>query len=406
MIKNCTRIFLFLLMGFAASVQASFHLWAINEIYSNTDGSVQFIELRALAGSQQFLAGHRITGAPGKSFTFPTDLPGDSANKTFLIGTQGFAALNIVAPDYTVANGFLATGSGTVDFGPGVDILSYSSLASTNGMSLNAMLDPAVNSPKNFAGVTGSVPASAPVPLNYSDMWWAGQVEDGWGMSIQQHGNIQFIAFYVYDNTGKPTWYVLPNGSWNANFTVYTGALYQPTSAPLNNYTPSQFVVGASPGTATLTYTSSAAATLQYTINGISGQKSMQRQVFGRGTSPLTVGDMWWAGSTQDGWGINLVQQSGVVFAVWYTYGADGKPTWYVLPDGTWSGTTYSGKMYSTTGSAWLGATYNPAQLVVTEAGTLSFNFSNANNATMNYTFTSGPFNGTTQPKAIVRQPY
>jgi hypothetical protein len=120
----------------------------------------------------------------------------------------------------------------------------------------------------------------------------------------------------------------------------------------------------------------------------------------------MTVGDMWWAGTTQDGWGINLVQQAGIVFGVWYTYGMDGKPTWFVLPNGNWSGNTYSGPLYSTTGSAWLGANYNADLLKVTEVGTLGFNFGSGNSATMNYRFTTGPFAGTTQSKNIVRQPY
>ncbi len=422
---SLARILVLLMLGVSGSAQASFHLWRVNEIYSNADGSVQFIELLAFSAGQQFISNHTITssqpGAQTKTYTFPTNLPGDTAvagdgggyygggyteYKSFLIGTQGFAALNVVTPDYIVPNGFLFTTNGTITFGEGADIVSYASLPTTGGLSINAAGASSLNSPTNFAGTMGFVAASTTGPLNYSDMWWVGEAENGWGMSIQQHGNIQFIAFYIYDSTGKPTWYVMPGGTWGSNFTTYTGPLYQPTSAPLNNYTPAQFVVGTSPGNVTLTFTSSSTATLQYTINGVSGQKQMKRQEFGSGTSPLVVGDMWWAGSTQDGWGINLVQHGSIVFAVWYTYGADGKPTWYVLPNGSWNGNVYSGAFYSTTSSLWLGATYNPNQLVVTAAGTLSFSFTNANNATMNYSFTSGPFSGTTQSKAIVRQPY
>lgn len=407
MFMKFARFLIVILLGVAGSAHATFHLWKIDEIYSNADGSVQFIELRALSGGQQFLAGHTITSSQGtqtRSFTFPSDLPRDSANRKFLIGTQGFAALNVVAPDYIVPDGFVFTSNGAINFAD-ADFLSYTSLPTTGGLSINDSGATAVNSPENFAGATGTV-AAAPSPLNYSDMWWVGDSENGWGMSIQQHGNIQFVAIYVYDSAGKPTWYVLPNGTWNANFTVYSGLLYQPTSAPLNNYTPAQFVVGASPGNASLTFTSNSTATMQYTINGVSGQKSLQRQAFGTGTSPLTVGDMWWAGSAQDGWGINLVQHAGIVFGVWYTYGTDGKPTWFVLPNGSWNGNTYSGPFYSTTGSPWLGAAYNPGQLNVTQAGTLSFNFTNASNGTMSYTFTAGPFSGTTQTKTILRQPY
>lgn len=421
MILKSARIFLVFLIGFAGSAHAAFHLWRISEIYSNADGSVQFIELTALAGGQQFIAGHTITSSQGSqthSYTFPSNLPGDTAMmtgggyygggetsyKSFLVGTQGFAALNVVAPDYTVPNGFLFTSNGSVNFA-GVDVVSYASLPTTGGLSISRTGATAMNSPMNFMGMTGSIAASA-APLNYTDMWWAGESENGWGMSIQQHGNVQFNAMYVYDGTGKPAWYVMPGGAWNADFTAYTGALYQSTSAPLNNYTTAQFLAGASKGTATIRFTSSSTATLQYTINGVAGQKALSRMVFGSGAAPLTVADMWWAGASQDGWGINLIQHAGIIFGVWYTYGPDGKATWYVLPTGTWTATTYSGPFYSTTGSAWVGASYNPNQLIVTEAGTLSFSFANANAATMSYTFTSGPFAGTTQSKAIVRLPY
>jgi len=422
MIKNFARLCIVLILAGHGSAQATFHLWKIEEIYSNADGSVQFIELTALASGQQFIAGHTISSSQGtqtKTFTFPTNLPGDTATtsgggyyggeintdyKSFLIGTEGFAALGVVKPDYIVPNGFLFTRNGTVNFAD-YEVVSYASLPTSGGLSINAGGATAMNSPTNFAGITATL-AGAPGPLNYSDMWWAGQAENGWGMSIQQHGNVQFISIYVYDGAGKPTWYVLPSGAWNANFTSYTGLLYQPASAPLNNYTPAKFVVGASPGSITITFTSNSTATLQYTINGVSGQKTLSRQVFGSGIAPLAVGDMWWAGTTQDGWGINLIQQAGIVFGVWYTYGPDGKPVWYVLPAGNWSGNFYSGAFYSTSGSPWLGVAYDPKLLSVIPAGTLGFSFTDANNATMTYSFTSGPFAGTTQTKTIFRQPY
>ena len=45
---------------------------------------------------------------------------------------------------------------------------------------------------------------------NYSDMWWAGPIENGWGMSIQQHASgVQVNALYVYDIAGQPRWYVM-----------------------------------------------------------------------------------------------------------------------------------------------------------------------------------------------------
>ena len=149
----------------AGSARAVFHLWQLNEFYSNADGSVQYIELRALAGGQQFLAGHSITSSQGATtqiYTFPADLPGDTTGRTFLIGTTGFAALGLVMPDYIVPNGFLFTTNGSVNFA-GVDSSSWAALPVDGVTSIDRFGATGVNSPQNFAGASGSV-APAPSP--------------------------------------------------------------------------------------------------------------------------------------------------------------------------------------------------------------------------------------------------
>lgn len=57
-----------------------------------------------------------------------------------------------------------------------------------------------------------------------------------------------------------------------------------------------------------------------------------------------------------------------------------------------------------TSGPQWLGVAFSPAQVAVQQMSTMSFSFADANNATMTYCFTAGPFAGPTQLKAIVRQ--
>ena len=148
---------------FTSPVMASFHLWVISEVYSNQDGSVQFIELQALSSGQQFLAGHTIVSSSGsgsKSFTFASDLPGDSAGRSFLIGTQGFAALGLIAPDYIAPNGFLATTNGSVNFA-GVSRVSWANLPIDALHSIDASGAAASNTPTNFAGMTSSIVPAA-----------------------------------------------------------------------------------------------------------------------------------------------------------------------------------------------------------------------------------------------------
>ena len=114
----------------------SFHLYVISEVYSNADGSVQYIELSTSAAGQHVLGGHAITGtqqgALTHSFTFPGNLPSSAtANTTVLIATQGFADLGLVTPDYIIPNRpdgapFLYISNGKVDFA-GVDSVTYTS---------------------------------------------------------------------------------------------------------------------------------------------------------------------------------------------------------------------------------------------------------------------------------------
>jgi len=60
-----------------ARTQAAFHLWQIREIYSNPNGSLQFIELFCPASSQTFIGGQQISVSGGGTFTIPSNLGSD-----------------------------------------------------------------------------------------------------------------------------------------------------------------------------------------------------------------------------------------------------------------------------------------------------------------------------------------
>ncbi|PWU19274.1 MAG: hypothetical protein C5B50_06995 [Verrucomicrobia bacterium] len=162
-------------MLFGSNVaHASFHVWAVTELYSSADGSVQFIELtnNSVFTTEYFLGGHVIvcTGSPGVSntFTFPTNLPAVSTlNKTFLIGTTNLAGLpGGVTPDYVLTNKapflFLGTGvTNTIGIIGSVEVPAAYIQLPTNGVfSLNGLgssLVAATNSPKNFNGQANSI---------------------------------------------------------------------------------------------------------------------------------------------------------------------------------------------------------------------------------------------------------
>jgi hypothetical protein len=166
--RNCRNATLALLTTVvalcAAPALASFHLFVIDELYSTADGTVQYIVLRESAGAngENLLGGIQLVSSSGtvvKTFTFPANLPSSqTANRKVLIGTQGFAALGLVAPDYTVPDRFLPTQGGTLNYG-GVDIVTFPPLPTDGTNAFFRGGGVAANSATNFAGATASVPA-------------------------------------------------------------------------------------------------------------------------------------------------------------------------------------------------------------------------------------------------------
>jgi hypothetical protein len=150
----------------ASPAYATFHLWEFNELYSNADGSVQFIELLTSFDLQQFTNGERIRAGSGTDnvvFVFPSNTPSPTGGHHLLLGTDDFAALSgAVTPDFILPDGFLFRPSGSVSF-LGADFLSYTMLPTDGILSLNRNLTPGFNSPTNYAGQVGSI---VPEPMS------------------------------------------------------------------------------------------------------------------------------------------------------------------------------------------------------------------------------------------------
>jgi hypothetical protein len=171
----CSLLCLSALVG--APAWATFHTYQIDQIFSNADGTVQFVVLHEVAGAngQNFLAGHTLTSSSGgtfKTYTFPTNLAGGmdmgygmmdapTAFTRVLIATQGFAALGIVTPDYVIPNGFVPLANGTVNYAQ-VDQVGYGALPTDGVTAIKRTGATQPNLATNYAGVTGSVAAPPP----------------------------------------------------------------------------------------------------------------------------------------------------------------------------------------------------------------------------------------------------
>ena len=170
-----------MLAFFAAAATAEFHTFQIDELYSNADGTVQYVVLHESAnmdGENVLTMAQLLSTFAGatKTFQFPRDLPGGSgmcdgynmcvrsptANKRVLIASVGFVALDLIKPDYVIPNGFLATGGGTLSYA-GLDDVTYPALPTDGVAALYRDGTTRQNKATNFAGATATVVAGPPI---------------------------------------------------------------------------------------------------------------------------------------------------------------------------------------------------------------------------------------------------
>jgi len=135
----------------------AFETLRIVELYTNRDGSAQYIRLQEVAGwhYQCFLAGVQLVSIQGNTvrvFTFPYNLPSRiTAERNVLIATAGFAKLRIVRPDYIVPAPFLFPDGGLLYF-DGVDAVAYQALPIDGLSALSRGGVKIARTPVNFRG--------------------------------------------------------------------------------------------------------------------------------------------------------------------------------------------------------------------------------------------------------------
>jgi hypothetical protein len=153
----------------AGQTNAGIHTWDVNEVFSNADGTIQFVELYEADGlANETGVGFGTISSNTESHNWNQGaVAAPTTNKRYLIATPAFANLpGAPTPDVILPAGkvpFFSPGGDTVAF------LTYDSWTfgaiPTNGTdSLDALTGVGPNSPTNYAGATGSVDASPPPP--------------------------------------------------------------------------------------------------------------------------------------------------------------------------------------------------------------------------------------------------
>lgn len=154
---------------------AASHLWRIHEVFSNPDGTIQYIVLHECCGAAQeiFLQNLEVTTkVAGKVFRFPRNIAAPSSRKYLLLATQGFAELpGAPAPDFIIPDGLFAVGGDTIWYSEARNYDRFRFVAGDlplDGRRAIRVVDyvsdrfvAVENAPINYQGITGTVDASA-----------------------------------------------------------------------------------------------------------------------------------------------------------------------------------------------------------------------------------------------------
>lgn len=410
-------------------------LTEIDQIYSNADGTVQFIVaidrgMTDCDSGEAAWAGQPLVSSgalPTKKFVFLSNLPTcRTSGKRILIATTGFAALGLVTPDFVIPNNFLQQPSGQIAIG-NVTSLIYSRLPDDGVHALDGFDRTVQNLATNLAGASTSVATLPAVELNQHGLtgFWFNPETSGQGNGIEVFADsssgtgLVFVSWYTYDTVAggaeRQRWYTaagpVVTGQPIANLMIYQNTGGNFDAPPV---TSAQVV-----GTATLAFNSCVTGTFAYDFSDGSGR---------RGTIPLTrllqnatcslsapyssnpdfaLSGNWYSAATSgQGFTIETNIGHGVLFAAWYTYAPTGATAgaagqrWYAIQAPFSSGMrSLSVTIFEPTG----GVFDSPQQGNIAAVGTATLAFETCTTATFTYIFTGGSSSGRSGTIALTR---
>ncbi|MBI1890374.1 MAG: hypothetical protein HYS18_07005 [Burkholderiales bacterium] len=214
--------------------------------------------------------------------------------------------------------------------------------------------------------------------------WWWNPTEGGRGYTIEKQGSNIFMAAYMYDTSGRATWYAA--GPAAVSGTTFT--------APLLTYMGGQTLTGGYTAPTGTLNNGNIGITFSDTTHGIitwpnGSTTAIERyNIVANGASAVVPNGTpqagWWWNSAEGGRGFSIEIQNGTMFLAGYMYDGSGNPIWYASgPTAMSSSTSYLGTWQQYGNGQTLGGAYRSASVVNSNVGNISISFSSTTTGTL-----------------------
>ncbi|MBI1891344.1 MAG: c-type cytochrome [Burkholderiales bacterium] len=233
---------------------------------------------------------------------------------------------------------------------------------------------------------TVNITIANPTPGSFTPQtgWWWNPSEGGRGYTIEQQGSKIFMAGYMYDASGRASWYAA--GPAEISASVFT--------APLTTYLGGQTLTGAfkaTTGTAnngniSITFTNPTTGIITWP-NGTTTAIQRYDIVTNGSTATIPNGTPqagWWWNNSEGGRGFSIEIQNNTMFLAGYMYDNSGNPIWYASgPTAMTNSTTYQGTWQEYGNGQVLQGSFKAASVVNSNVGNITVTFTNATTGTL-----------------------
>ncbi len=216
--------------------------------------------------------------------------------------------------------------------------------------------------------------------------WWWNPLEDGRGFSLEVRGNNLFFAAFLYDVSGRSTWYV-STGPISLNGTYYTGDLLSAKNGQTLGGAYPGFPALTSVGSITIAFNNPATGTIVWP----GGTVPIQRfNIVPNGLNLAPVAGQpengWWWNEQEAGRGFFLEWQGGNLDIAGYMYDDAGNSVWYLTTGplaGTESARAFSGSWWSFGNGQTLTGPWKPNTRLSSNVAPVTIQFNGVDRATM-----------------------